>query len=98
MLFLLKNNQKFGRKGGGKCIPKIIVKHLKPCFHSGNHDKSQRFTPEDMHKELLEESACNSQFSPDEIPKVETIRNWISRYSAEMKKDVTDKIFTNSFT
>ena len=53
MLFLLKNNQKFGRKGGGKCIPKIIVKLLKPCFHSGNHDKSQRFTPEDMHKELL---------------------------------------------
>ena len=64
---------KFGRKGGGKCILKIIVKLLKPCFHSGNHDKSQRFTPEDMHKELLEESACNSQFSPDEIPKVETI-------------------------
>ena len=44
------------------------------------------------------ESACIFQFSPDEIPKVETIRNWISRYSAEMKKDVTDKIFTNSFT
>ena len=39
------------------------------------------FTPEDiMHKELLEESASNFQFSPDEIPKVETIRNWISSF------------------
>ena len=51
-----------------------------------------------MHKELLEESACNSQFSPDETPKVESVHNWIFRYSAEMKKDVTDKMLTNSFT
>nr|CAG8544533.1 13954_t:CDS:2 [Entrophospora candida] len=55
-------------------------------------DKSQRFTPEDMHKELIEESAHSAQFSHDEIPKVETIRNWVSRYSAEMKRDVADKI------
>ncbi|CAH1766783.1 8302_t:CDS:2, partial [Entrophospora sp. SA101] len=35
---------------------------------------SQRFTPEDMHKELIEESVHNTQLSHDEIPKVETIR------------------------
>ena len=39
--------------------------------------KSQRFTPEDMHKEFIEGSAHNAQFSHDEIPKVETIRNWV---------------------
>ncbi|CAJ0836189.1 323_t:CDS:2 [Entrophospora sp. SA101] len=37
----------------------------------------QRFTPEDMHKELIEESVHNAQFSHDEIPKVETIHNWV---------------------
>ncbi|CAH1756271.1 10098_t:CDS:2 [Entrophospora sp. SA101] len=45
-------------------------------------------------KELIEESAHNAQFSHDEIPKVETIRNWVSRYSAEMKRDVADKMLT----
>ncbi|CAJ0840967.1 1961_t:CDS:2 [Entrophospora sp. SA101] len=55
------------------------------------YDKSQRFTPEDMHKELIGESVHNAQFSHDEIPKVETIHNWVSRYSAEMKRDVADK-------
>ena len=59
------------------------------------YDKSQRFTPEDMHKELIEESAHSAQFSHDEIPKVETICNWVSRYSAEMKRDVADKMLTN---
>ena len=57
--------------------------------------KSQRFTPEDMHKEFIEGSAHNAQFSHDEIPKVETICNWVSRYSAEMKRDVADKMLTN---
>lgn len=91
----IKKNQKFGKKGGGKRIPKVIVELLKSYFHLGNYDKSQRFTPEDMHNELIEESVHNAQFSLDEIPKVETIRNWVSRYSAEMKKDVADKMLTN---
>nr|CAG8458447.1 2716_t:CDS:2 [Entrophospora candida] len=55
----------------------------------------QRFTPEDMHQELVEESVHNAQFSHDEIPEVETIHNWVSRYSAEMKKDVADKMLAN---
>jgi len=48
-----------------------------------------------MHKELIEESVHHVQFSHDEIPKVETIHNWVSRYSAEMKRDVADKMLTN---
>ena len=59
------------------------------------YDKSQSFTLEDMHKELIEESVHNAQFSHDEIPKVETICNWVSRYLAEIKRDVADKMLTN---
>ena len=91
----IKKNQKFEKKGGGKHIPKVVVELLKSYFHLGNYDKSQRFTPEDRHKELIEESVHNAQFSLDEIPKVETICNQVSRYSAEMKKDVADKMLTN---
>ncbi|CAJ0758425.1 18354_t:CDS:2 [Entrophospora sp. SA101] len=48
----IKGKQKFGKKGCGKRMPKIIVDFLKTYFHSGNYDKSQRYTPESMHQEL----------------------------------------------
>ena len=72
-------------------MPKVIVDFLKTYFHSGNYDKSQRYTPESMHQELIEE-ANNNNFTLEQIPKVETIRNWISRYSSAMKKDISDKM------
>ncbi|CAH1766391.1 10144_t:CDS:2, partial [Entrophospora sp. SA101] len=61
----VKGKQKFGKKGCGKRMPKII--------------------------ELIEE-ANNNNFTLEQIPKVETIRNWISRYSSAMKKDISDKM------
>ncbi|CAJ0843966.1 2348_t:CDS:10 [Entrophospora sp. SA101] len=88
----IKGKQKFGKKGCGKRMPKIIVDFLKTYFHSGNYDKSQRYTPESMHQELVEEANNNNNFTLEQIPKVETIRNWISRYSSAMKKDISDKI------
>lgn len=73
-------------------MPKIIVDFLKAYFHSGNHDKSQRYTPELMHQELIEEAKNNDNFTLEQVPKVETIRNWISRYSSAMKKVLSDKM------
>jgi len=73
-------------------MPKIIVDFLKAYFHSGNHDKSQRYTPESMYQELVEEAENNNNFMLEQVPKVETIRNWISKYSSAMKKDISDKM------
>lgn len=77
-------------------MPKIIVDFLKTYFHSGNYDKSQRYTPESMHQELVEEANNNNSFTLEQVPKVETIRNWISRYSSAIKKDISDKILEKS--
>ena len=49
-----------------------------------------------MHQELVEEVNNNNNFTFEQIPKVETIRNWISRYSSAMKKDISDKISEKS--
>jgi hypothetical protein len=92
----IKGKQKFGKKGCGKRMPKIIVDFLKSYFHSGNSDKSLRCTPESMHQKLVEEANNNCHFTPEQIPKVETIRNWISKYSSAMKKDASDKMLGKS--
>nr|CAG8516812.1 6250_t:CDS:2 [Entrophospora candida] len=73
----------------------IIPRLAKEINDSNSKELCQRFTLEDMHKELIEESVHNTQLSHDEIPKVETIHNWVSRYSAEMKRDVADKMLAN---
>ena len=46
-----------------------------------------------MHQELVEEVNNNNNFTFEQIPKVETIRNWIS---SAMKKDISDKMLEKS--
>ena len=45
---------------------------------------------------LLKNLYIIAQFSLDKIPKIEAICNWISKYSAETKKNVANKILANS--
>ena len=49
-----------------------------------------------MHQELVEEVNNNNNFTLEQIPKVETTQNWISRYSSAMKKDISDKMLEKS--
>ncbi|RHZ77160.1 hypothetical protein Glove_184g92 [Diversispora epigaea] len=82
----LKANQKFGRRGGTKMSKKIITL-LQGFFHAGNADKSDRYSANDMLSELTH-MANNGELDSEIIPKVETIENWISRYSAACKREM----------
>ena len=76
----LKENQKFGKKGGGKRISKNVVSYLEAYFLAGDIDKSEKYTAQEMHNELkglVEEGILEEE----EIPKVSTIGNWITRYT-----------------
>ncbi|RHZ89316.1 hypothetical protein Glove_16g30 [Diversispora epigaea] len=70
----LKANQKFGKRGGS-------------FFHAGNANKSDRYTAHDMLSEL-NDMAIEGELDPEIIPKVETIENWIGRYSAACKREM----------
>ena len=82
----LKETQKFGKKGGAQ-IAKNIVSLLQAFFHAGNADKSDRYSANDILSKLIHMSN-NEKFDSEIIPKVETIENWIGRYSAACKREM----------
>ena len=47
----------------------------------GNVDKSNRYSAEEMRRTLIIDAAQNIHFTIDQVPKLETIRSWISQYS-----------------
>jgi hypothetical protein len=83
----LKENQKFGKKGGGKRISKHIVALLEGYFLAGNLDKSDRYNAQEMWIELTKLAEEDSLEETD-IPKVSTIQNWIARYAAQYKQNM----------
>ncbi|POG64528.1 hypothetical protein GLOIN_2v1674232 [Rhizophagus irregularis DAOM 181602=DAOM 197198] len=81
----LKENQKFGKKGGGKRISKNVIPYLEAYFLAGDINKSEKYTAQEMHNELkglVEEGVLEEE----EIPKISTISNWISRYAQTHRK------------
>ena len=56
-------------------------------FHAGNADKSDRYSANDMLSELIC-MASSGELDPEIIPKIETIENWIGRYSAACKYEM----------
>lgn len=92
----LREKQKFGKKGGGKRISKDVVDLLKSYFHSGNIPGKSRLSAEDMMKEL-HIAAEMGHLAKEKIPgKVETIRGWISRYSAHIKAEIAEKVLVTN--
>ncbi|CAG8515799.1 16423_t:CDS:2, partial [Dentiscutata heterogama] len=89
----IKGKQKFGKKGGAH-ISKEVADLLKGYFHVGNANSSQRYQPEDMLR-ALNKKADNNELDRTQIPKLETIRNWISRYSIVIKKEIAEKMLTS---
>src|SRR5690349_5696889 len=49
--FALKSNQKYGKKGGKK-LNLNVIEQLKSMFLAGNIEKSKKYSPDDMLKEL----------------------------------------------
>jgi hypothetical protein len=86
----LKGNQKFGRKGTGTRISKEIVSMLQGFFLAGNANKSDRYSEQDMYDELVK-LADKGEIDRNKIPKIQTIKEWISRYSRQLKKAAAEK-------
>src|SRR5437764_15266768 len=86
----LKENLRLGNKGGGKRITKKVVQYLQGFFLAGNLRAVDRYSPEHMHA-CLEELAAEGELTLEEIPTVKTIKGWIGRYSANFKKEASEK-------
>jgi hypothetical protein len=81
----LKENQKFGKKGGGKQISKNIIPYLEIYFLTRDINKSEKYTTQEMYnklKGLVEEGVLKKE----EIPKISTINNWIAQYAQTYRK------------
>ncbi|CAG8606057.1 40541_t:CDS:2 [Gigaspora margarita] len=80
-----KGNQKFGKKGADKRISKHVIAYLEDYFLLGNTNKSDKYSAEEMRKELIELVKVGNLEESD-IPKVSTIQNWIARYAMQHKQ------------
>ncbi|RGB22929.1 hypothetical protein C1646_775284 [Rhizophagus diaphanus] len=91
----LKENQKFGKKGGGKRISKHIVALLEGYFLAGNLDKSDRYSAQEMWNELtkLVEEA-NSSIEMENIGDEYSKSDDVGNISKNIKVD--DKLMCNN--
>jgi len=85
----LKTKQKYGKRGGGKRISKRVWKFLEEYFLEGDVDKSKRYTATTM-LESLKRKVEEGELGEDEIPKLQTIQGWISRYSAQHRQKMAE--------
>ena len=83
---MLKSAQKYGKKGGGKRISKKVWNLLQGYFLEGNVNKSERHNAESMLTQL-KQNVENGVIEEEEVPKLETIRNWISRYTSQHRQE-----------
>ena len=85
-LWALKSAQKYGKKGSGKRISKKVWNLLQEYFLEGNVNKSERHTAESMLAQL-KKNVEDGVIEEEEVPKLETIRNWISRYTSQHRQE-----------
>ncbi|PKB96574.1 hypothetical protein RhiirA5_434607 [Rhizophagus irregularis] len=83
----LKSAQKYGKKGSGKRISKKVWNLLQEYFLEGNVNKSERHTAESM-LARLKKNVEDGVIEEEEVPKLETIRNWISRYTSQHHQEL----------
>ena len=90
MGWALRECQEFGKRGGGKHMTEQVKQLLKTYFLSGDVDKKNRFTASTMLEEP-KKKVETGELEIDEIPKIKTIENWITRYNQEHKKESAAK-------
>ncbi|CAB4474446.1 uncharacterized protein OCT59_015969 [Rhizophagus irregularis] len=66
-------------------FPLEVWKLLEEYFLEGDVDKSKRFTATTM-LENLRNKVEERELDEEEIPKLQTIQGWISRYSAQHRQ------------
>ncbi|CAG8663821.1 9785_t:CDS:1, partial [Racocetra fulgida] len=86
---------KLDNKDARKHITKNILQYLRGFFFASNLKAADHYLPEDMHADL-EDLARNSELSFEEILTVKTIKGWIGRYSANFKKDASERALTEA--
>lgn len=91
--FALKSNQKYGKKGGKK-FDLNIIERLKSMFLAGEIEKSNKYSPEDMLKEL-QRLAESNELEAENIPSLSQIKSWISRFSQKHKKQAAKTQISN---
>ncbi|CAH1759168.1 11954_t:CDS:2, partial [Entrophospora sp. SA101] len=87
----LKSKQKYGIRGGGKRMTKKIKSYLEGYFLAGNVNKVDRMTAKEMVSQL-HILADEGEIQVENIPEVTTVANWITRYAANMKKLLAQKV------
>ncbi|PKK56838.1 hypothetical protein RhiirC2_799202 [Rhizophagus irregularis] len=87
----LKENQKFGKKGAGKRMTNQVRALLEGYFMAGNADKSNRYTAQNMQREL-EKCAQEGEIDKDDVSKVITIQNWISKTTREHREEAATRV------
>lgn len=87
----LKENQIFGKKGGGKRINDEVKKLLQAMFLNGNLNARDKLNPQEMQDEL-QRFVESGEIQKEDVPKTSTIKNWISLYSREWKERATKAV------
>lgn len=90
----MKSNQKFGKKGG-KRLNIDIVEKLKIMFLQGNVDNYMKLSAEDMLSNL-NSLANKNEIEKDDIPTLQQIKSWISRFNQKYKKESSSSLTTLS--
>ncbi|CAG8843068.1 29897_t:CDS:1, partial [Racocetra persica] len=67
-----------------------VKQFLKTYFLSSDIDKKNRFTASTMLEEL-QKKVETGELEADEIPKIKTVENWITRYNQEHRKELAIK-------
>ena len=75
-------------------MPDKVVE-LKFFFHSGDINKSERYAAKGMLEEL-QNNVETGVLEANDIPKLKTIENWISRYSSQYKKAMVKRQQNNN--
>ncbi|RIB02573.1 hypothetical protein C2G38_2049963 [Gigaspora rosea] len=87
----LKSSQKYEKEGCGKRISKKVWNFLKGYFLKSNINKSERHTAESMLTQL-KQCVENGIIEKNEVPKLETIQNWISCYASQHRQEAAEII------
>ncbi|RIA79946.1 hypothetical protein C1645_839586, partial [Glomus cerebriforme] len=89
----LKGNQKLGGRGG-KRMKKEVKALLELFFLNGNRRSEDRMNAQSMRDELLKYVEAG-ELEEGDIPKVNTIQNWINTYARIFKERATERDLAN---
>jgi hypothetical protein len=75
-------------------MKKKVKAYLEGYFLAGNVNKTDRMTAKEMVSQL-QILADEGEIQVEDIPEVPTVANWITRYTANMKKLLSQTIVVN---